>query len=286
MFNDCYNRAGEVLREPPLPLYLYSIGEKTMNCNEVSEMGSLKNNFVELIWCVEGSGELTLYEKVFCIQPGDVFFYLPGESHRHRALSKQWRTRWITFDGPLAESYLLAFRYPRLLRGGIAPSDKVFEDLKRSISDPDWNQIRKNSGILCQILSNIAISGSAPIHSGQRIKQCIDFILSHLSSPSLDLTMICDLFHVTPSTLNRMFKEKIGASPGKFIQDRRLQQAQVLLLNTDMNIRDLAVKCGFPDPNTFTRFIRRNLGVSPTAYRKNMCSRVPIASQESGSIRS
>lgn len=275
MFNDCYSRPDEVMREPALPLYLYSIGEKTMTLDDVSEMGSLKNNFVELIWCVEGTGELTLYEKVFCIQPGDVFFYLPGESHRHRSLSERWRTRWITFDGPLAESYLLAFRYPRLLRGGLTPSDEVFEELKRSISDSDWDRIRKNSGILCQILSNIAIGESDTIHSGQRIKQCIDFILSHLSSPSLDLTMICDLFHLTPSTLNRMFKEKIGSSPGRFIQDRRLQQAQILLLNTDMNISELAVKCGFPDPNTFTRFIRRNLGVSPTAYRKNMSSGVP-----------
>ena len=268
MFNDCYSRSEEIMREPPLPLYLYSVGEKTLAAGEISEMGSLKNNFAELIWGVEGTGELTLYGKTFSLHPGDIFFYLPGEAHRHLALSERWRTRWITFDGPLAEAYLMSFRYSRLLRGGTVPSNAIFEDLKKTIADPDWEKIRKNTGVLCQTLANLAIGNLEIAHSGELVKQCMDFILSHLAEPELDLTMICDSLHVTQSNLNRLFREKLGVPPGRFIQDRRLQEAQVLLLNTNLTVKELAARCGFTDPNTFNRFIRRNMGMSPITYRK------------------
>lgn len=271
MFNDCYTRSSEIMREPHLPLYLYSVGEKTLEAGEISEMGSLKNNFVELIWGIEGTGALTLYGKTFSLHPGDIFFYLPGETHRHLALSARWRTRWITFDGPLAEAYLMAFRYPRLLRGGTVPTDALFEKLKKTISDSDWEKIRKNTGILCQILAELAIGIGNPeiILSGQLVKQCMDFISSHLVEPELDLTMICDSLHVTPSSLNRLFRQKLGVSPGRYIQDCRKKEAQVLLLNTDLPVKELAARCGFSDPNTFNRFIRRNMGMSPISYRKN-----------------
>ena len=55
MFNDCYSRTQEILREPPLPLYLFSGWEKTLSAGEVSEMGALKNSFAEIIWGMEGS---------------------------------------------------------------------------------------------------------------------------------------------------------------------------------------------------------------------------------------
>ena len=47
-------------------------------------------------------------------------------------------------------------------------------------------------------------------------------------------------------------------------------EAQVLLLNTDFSVKELAARCGFADPNTFNRFIRRNMGMSPIAYRKSI----------------
>ena len=268
MFNDCYSRSEEIMREPPLPLYLYSVGEKTLDAGEISEMGSIKNNFAELIWGVEGAGELTLYGKLFCLSPGDVFFYLPGEAHCHRALSAKWRTRWITFDGPLAEAYFMSFRYPRLLRGGTVPSNAIFESLKKTVADQDWKKIRKNTGILCQTIANLAIGNPEIVHSGELVKQCMDFILSHLTEPELDLTMICDSLHVSPSTLNRLFRKELGVSPGQFIHEKRKKEAQVLLLNTNLSVKELAARCGFTDPNTFNRFIRRNMGMSPISYRK------------------
>jgi len=267
MFNDCYSRTQEFVREPPLPLYLFSVGEKTLSCGEVSEMGALKNSFAEIIWGMEGVGELTLFGETFRMDPGDVFFYLPGEAHRHCALSEKWRTRWVCFDGPLAEAYLLSCKYPRHQKNCGTLSDKQFEDFKISIADSDWSQIRRLSGILCQILTNLCPDQSIPQHSTLLVKQCMELIRSRLADRNLDLGLICDSLNVTRSTLTRLFKEKVGVSPGRYIRDRRLQEAQILLLGTNLPVSEIAGKCGFPELTSFIRFIRGNLGCSPLAYR-------------------
>lgn len=267
MFNDCYSRTQEFVREPPLPLYLYSVGEKTLNCSEISEMGELKNTFAEIIWGMEGVGELTLFGETFRIDPGDVFFYLPGEARRHRALSSKWVTRWVCFDGPLAEAYLLACRYPRHQQNCGKLDNALFEDLKISIADTDWGQIRRLSGILCQILTNLSPAQVVPQHSTLLVKQCMELIRSQLSNRDLDLNMVCDTLGVTRSTLTRLFKEKVGLSPGRYIRDRRLQEAQILLLGTNLPVSEIAERCGFPELTSFIRFIRENLGCSPLAYR-------------------
>ncbi len=279
MFNDCYSRTQEILREPPLPLYLFSVGEKTLSAGETSEMGVLKNPFAEIIWGMEGVGELTLFGETFRIHPGDVFFYLPGEAHRHHALSETWVTRWIAFDGPLAEACLLSCRYPRHQSGCGKLEDGLFDDLKTSIADADLFQIRRLSGILCQILTNLCPDSAAPRRSALLVKQCMELIRSRLADRNLDLEFICDNLKVSRSTLTRLFREKIGTTPGRYIQDRRLQEAQSLLLGTSLSVGGIAERCGFPELTSFIRFIRRNLGCSPLAYRekhlKNQKFRIP-----------
>lgn len=49
--------------------------------------------------------------------------------------------------GPLAEAYLLACRYPRHQQNCGKLDNALFEDLKISIADTDWGQIRRLSGI-------------------------------------------------------------------------------------------------------------------------------------------
>lgn len=276
MFNDCYSRTQEILREPPLPLYLFSVGEKTLSAGEVSEMGALKNSFAEIVWGMEGVGELTLFEETFRILPGDVFYYLPGEAHRHHALSEKWVTRWVALDGPLAEATLLAYRYPRHQSSCGKLDDERFEELKTSIADTDWFQIRRLSGILSQMLADLCPGRSAPVRSELLVKQCMELIRSRLSDRNLDLEFICDNLKVSRSSLSRLFREKIGVSPGRYIQDRRLQEAQILLLGTNLPVSGIAERCGFPELTSFIRFIRRNLGCSPLAYREKTLKKQKI----------
>ena len=268
MFDDCYTRSKELLTSPPLPLYLFSVGEKRMRQGETVEMGSLKNSFCELVFGVAGVGELTLYDKNYLLNPGDVFYYLPGEEHRHHALSGEWITRWVSFDGPLAEATLLAYRYLRLQRGTAGLPEELFQTLKRTVSDSDYQQIRRTSGLVGALLAGLYPENPAGEQSSLLVKQCMEWIQNHLADPALDLTLLCDTFQTGKRTMTRLFHEKIGMPPGQYIRSRRLTEAQILLMGTDLPVREIARKCGFACLSSFIRFIRNDLGSSPLAYRR------------------
>lgn len=83
----------------PQPFYAYGTGiSRLLRSQTMVKKGGV-NPFVEVLWGVEGVGELILFEQAFPIRPGDVFYYLPGETHECRSLCDCWNLRWLCFDG-------------------------------------------------------------------------------------------------------------------------------------------------------------------------------------------
>jgi len=58
-----------------------------------------------------------------------------------------------------------------------------------------------------------------------------------------------------------------GKSAGEIIRDRVLLEAKRLLVNSDMMVGQVAEWLNFEDNAYFSRFIKRNLGVTPEQFR-------------------
>jgi len=59
-----------------------------------------------------------------------------------------------------------------------------------------------------------------------------------------------------------------GYSGTRFIRFIRLSRARRLLLESDLNISEVAFQAGFNDPVYFTRVFRREFGVTPSGFRE------------------
>lgn len=68
--------------------------------------------------------------------------------------------------------------------------------------------------------------------------------------------------------LERLFKGKVGVSPGEKLREIRLEHANSLLAETDMSIIDVAVASGFSSPNAFRHAYRAAFGVAPSKRYK------------------
>lgn len=66
----------------------------------------------------------------------------------------------------------------------------------------------------------------------------------------------------------RVFKKHTGMSPHEYIVNYRLQCAKYLLIHTDMSIKDICFEIGFSSESVFCASFRKNIGISPAAYRK------------------
>ncbi|MGN1030624.1 MAG: helix-turn-helix domain-containing protein, partial [Butyricicoccaceae bacterium] len=66
-----------------------------------------------------------------------------------------------------------------------------------------------------------------------------------------------------------IFKAATGLSPMKYVAQRRIGEAQNLLMNTNISIGEIGERLGFSDSCHFSSTFKRYIGVTPTQYRNH-----------------
>jgi transcriptional regulator GlxA family with amidase domain len=72
------------------------------------------------------------------------------------------------------------------------------------------------------------------------------------------------------ATIYRLFERFMGTTPHRFIARERVREASRLLRVTPDSIRQIGARVGFDDPFHFSRFFKKETGVSPRAYREQL----------------
>lgn len=68
--------------------------------------------------------------------------------------------------------------------------------------------------------------------------------------------------------MERLFAAHLGAPPRRFYQQLRLERAERLLNYSHMSVTDVAVACGFPSLEHFTRSYAARYGMPPSRHRR------------------
>lgn len=79
-----------------------------------------------------------------------------------------------------------------------------------------------------------------------------------------DLAAVAD---VSERQLERLFRRRLGCTPTRYYLDLRLRRARVLLGQTRLPVREVALACGFASPAHFSRSYRAHFGMPPRAER-------------------
>lgn len=67
--------------------------------------------------------------------------------------------------------------------------------------------------------------------------------------------------------LNRALKSVTGKTTSQLIAERIIQEARVLLKHTDWNVSQIGYCLGFDEPSHFITFFRKNVQLTPKAFR-------------------
>ena len=94
----------------------------------------------------------------------------------------------------------------------------------------------------------------------------LQYIQDHFADISLE--MIADKFHYTPEYTSRLIKSTTGKSFTQILLQIRIEKAQVLLLDTNLSIADIAEQVGYESPENFIRVFKKQLKMTPTEYRR------------------
>lgn len=105
------------------------------------------------------------------------------------------------------------------------------------------------------------------------IKSVHDLIISDIKKHYT----ICELsesFGISPTALKKKFASVYGNSVYAYLKAYRLQEAQKMLLRTELSVADISCEVGYENPAKFSSAFRNECGMTPAQFRKNVRARV------------
>lgn len=110
---------------------------------------------------------------------------------------------------------------------------------------------------------------SGPGYRDWRLRRAIEYLEAHLSD-DVGLTELANVVGLSTSRLATLFREGTGEPPHRWLMNRRLARALELLGNPSLSIAEIAHHCGFASSQHLATVTRRQLAITPTAYRREV----------------
>lgn len=132
----------------------------------------------------------------------------------------------------------------------------------------------RDAGLITAILTELfagAVASPAP-KEGQKkcapyLRELKHYIDNHLERPLKleDLEKHC---HMSKYRICHEFSTAFGLPPIKYLNKKRLEAAENLLLSTEKKVHEIALETGYENTNHFIHLFKKEYGTTPQAYRE------------------
>lgn len=106
-----------------------------------------------------------------------------------------------------------------------------------------------------------------PEQQNTLLKDMESYLEDNYRDENFTVQRVADHFQLSISNLSHYFKNHIGVSVSEYVERLRIQSAREMLLQTNLNVADIAHAVGYAQPATFMRAFKKVCGVSPTVFR-------------------
>ncbi len=182
-----------------------------------------------------------------------------------------FRVEACDWADPLVER-LLAINPRRELPGFDPVSYDNPRELLRTVAGnmgQPYHSRMETHGILCLLLSRFLQQAA---RRAQMEDHRLRKVIRHISA-NVDRTISLDeLSSIVPCSndhLIRLFKLKLNHTPIEYINLRKIEKAQLMLVTRSTSVGDIASSLSFHDTSYFIRLFRKLTGMTPLEYRKS-----------------
>jgi AraC-like DNA-binding protein len=229
-----------------------------------------------LFWVLSGHGTLeTDVHKYLLQQGGSVWFVDMTKVRTYApAVGQELVKRGIRFGGPALENWhkeLGGSAHAQFDLKDATPMHQAFRDLWRIClrKSPAWEW--RVHLILTQMLGTLLSSRNALSPNSRDLPGAVMRVLNAVDSkPHYDWRVkeLAGVAGVSYSGLRTLFQEVMRENLHSYVQRRRLEHAQLLLLDPGLSVKQVAEQMDFSSEFYFSHFFKKLKGVSPREYRE------------------
>jgi len=130
--------------------------------------------------------------------------------------------------------------------------------------------------ILTEAKKNQNRSKKIPItkNDEENLRAVADYIDHHFGF-SITLERLCKIAYMGNTKLKIKFKEYFGCNVTDYIIQKRIGQAQHLLIGTELSISEISQAVGYKRPESFAKQFQKVTGLLPREYRKSIELQIP-----------
>lgn len=126
--------------------------------------------------------------------------------------------------------------------------------------------------LVCHLHESLAehdapAADGARMRRNQRIKEILSYIREHFTE-KITLDEIAKHLHLSTNECCRFFKKNMSCTLFEYITEYRLSKSMELLEHTDLPVSQIAYESGFGSSSYFIEKFRKNVGMTPAAFRK------------------
>jgi len=246
------------------------------------------HNAYEIYLQVHGERYFFLDDICHILKPGDMYILRPFAIHYTESREFDYYERYVMNLSLDTLSFFLSENEQRLLSEKLesciihlnpAQMDTVLHEYKRI------HELSAKNGFLAgkqlytaafQLLMHVKeLAETTEVVPSQNVQSeivsAIHYINKHYNE-QISLDMVADMVHLSKYHFCRLFHSATGATFLDYIYNVRLSKVHKMLLETDLSINDIAIRCGFTSTAHLTRIFRRIYNISPRDFRKNAAS--------------
>lgn len=126
----------------------------------------------------------------------------------------------------------------------------------------------ESRGIVFQLLSRFFKQGQSKIEmEDNRIAKTVLYIRKHLNE-TIELEKLAEISCLSKDHFIRLFKKELGTTPLQYINQKKIEKAQLLLITEELAVKEIAFQLAFDDYSYFNRLFKKTTGVTPQEYRR------------------
>lgn len=207
------------------------------------------------------AGVMTVNNKPIPYEDGNVGFVIPGTKVEFLKVGEGTRRYQMSF-GLKARTETVAIPAVADLGQNTELRRQEFEDSFR------WLHTSIMRGLACAF--NTLWSIAQPGHVFRKSDLVFDaeaLIMKRLHE-RINIQDLSEELAISHTHLLRLFREEHNCTIQEYVREKRAEIARQMIQETDMALKEIAVKTGMPDLQYFNKVIRSATGLSPRALRE------------------